>query len=133
MKIVIVLDRDLPHGLFANAAAVLAFSAARKIPDGVGEDVEDADGSIHPGITRLPIPILMCEREEMKGLRARASELENIGCIDFCDVAQRSKQYEEYTALMREKSGAELSYLGLCIYGEAASVKRLTGYYPLAK
>jgi len=40
-----------------QTVAVLAFSASKHIPDGVGPDVVDADGGIHKGITAIPIPI----------------------------------------------------------------------------
>lgn len=132
MKLVIVLDRALPLGLLANAAAVLAFSASRSIPGGVGRDTEDADGEAHAGITQLPIPVLACETGQIKGLRDRARD-EGLLCIDFSDVAQRAKNYEDYAAELKSRSGSELAYLGLCIYGESDSVRRLTGNLGLVK
>ena len=133
MKVVIVLDRNLPLGLMTNAAAVLAFSVARHLPGGVGHDLEDADGSLHPGITNLPIPILACDAGQLGDLRVRAQALSEVGCVDFSDVAQRSKRYEDYAADMKVSRGSELRYLGLCLYGEPAAVKRLTGRFALAK
>jgi hypothetical protein len=133
MKIVIVLDKHLPAGLLANAAAVLAFSAARHLPGSVGCDLEDADGGIHPGITNLPIPILACEAEQLGDLREKAMFLPDVGCVDFSDVAQRSKHYEEYERSLQASRGSELKYLGLCLYGEPASVKRLTGHFALVQ
>ncbi len=133
MKVVIVLDKNLPAGLLMNAAAVLAFSAARHLPEGIGHDLKDADGSIHPGITNLPIPVLACDGAQLGDLREKAQAIPNLGCVDFSDVAQRSKRYEDYAASMRASIGSELNYLGLCIYGEPSSVKRLTGHFALAK
>jgi Protein of unknown function (DUF2000) len=133
MKVVIVLDKNLPTGLLTNAAAVLAFSAAHRLPGGVGRDLEDADGGIHPGITNLPIPILACDGGQLGDLRAKALSLPGMGCVDFSDVAQRSKRYEEYAAFLMASKGSELKYLGLCLYGEASSVKRLTGHFALVK
>jgi len=131
MKIVIVLDRALPLGLLANAAAVLGFSASKAIPDGVGRDVVDADGGIHKGITRVPIPILACDGDLLPGLRQQAAETEDVECIDFCDVAQRAKRYDEYAARLEHCKNPELSYLGLCIFGDPAMVKRLTAHLNL--
>lgn len=133
MKVVIVLDKDLPAGVQANAAAVLAFSVSRQLPEGVGCDLEDADGSRHPGITNLPLPILACESGCLRSLRAKAQALPQIACVDFPDVAQRAKRYEEYEASLKATRESELSYLGLCIYGEPASVRRLTGNLSLVK
>lgn len=133
MKIVIVLDKKLPTGLLANAAAVLAFSTAQHLPGSVGQDLEDADGGIHPGITNLPIPILACDGEQLGALREKAHALANVGCVDFSDVAQRSKRYEEYAGFLKASRGSALNYLGLCLYGEPSSVKGLTGHLALVK
>ncbi len=132
MKIVIVLDRELPAGLLANAAAVLAFSAARHLPGGVGHDLWDADGGLHPGITNLPIPMLACERSGLEVLRQRA-QAQGVGCIDFSRTAQRAKRYDEYEDALKAMKGSDLEYLGLCLYGEAVAVKGLTGHLPLVK
>lgn len=133
MKIVIVLDQSLPVGLLANAAAVLAFSASKYVPDGVGHDVADAEGGIHLGITQIPIPILACEGERLVELRKQAAAAEGVTCIDFCDVAQCAKRYDEYATTLKHHKGSELKYLGLCMYGEPAPVKRLTGHFSLVK
>jgi hypothetical protein len=133
MKIVIVLDKDLPVGLLANAAAVLAFSAARHLPGGVGHDLVDADGGLHPGITALPIPVLASEADRLVELRTLAQSLPGVGCVDFSETARRARRYEDYEAALGGAKASELKYLGLCLYGEPASVKRLTGHLPLVK
>jgi len=133
MKVVIVLDRNLPVGLLANAAAVLAFSSAPHLPGSIGPDVEDADGGVHPGITNLPIPVLACESECLRELRAKAAGLPGVGCVDFSSVAQRSKRYEEYAGLLGSTRSQDLAYLGLCLYGPATELKRLTGHLALVK
>jgi len=132
MKIVIVLDPELPLGLLANAAAALAFSASPAVPDGVGGPVLDAQGGLHPGITRIPLPILACGRAQLSELRRRAVA-EGVACVDFCDVAQRARGYEAYAAELARRPEAELSYLGLCLYGDAKAVQRLTGQLPLVR
>jgi hypothetical protein len=133
MKIVIVLDRNLPAGLPVNAAAVLAFSAARHLPGGVGQDLEDGDGNLHQGITNLPIPILASEPERLVALREEVRSMPGVGCVGFSDVAQRSKRYEDYAAALKASTGADLRYLGLCLFGDVAAVRRLTGHFPLVK
>lgn len=133
MKIVIVLDRDLPLGLLTNAAAVLAFSAARHLPGSVGHDLEDADGDLHPGITNLPVPILACPGEDLSELRRKARTFEGVRCIDFSQTAQRAKRYDAYEATLKATKALDLTYLGLCLYGEPASVRRLTGHLALVK
>lgn len=133
MKVVIVLDRELPVGLLANAAAVLAFSAAPHLPEGIGPALEDADGSPHAGITNLPIPVLASSAGQLAELRAQALALPGVGCIDFPDVAQRAKRYEDYAADLSAARETDLSYLGLCIFGPPAAVRHLTGILTLIR
>jgi hypothetical protein len=131
MKIEIVLDRALPLGLLANAVAVLAFSASKNISDGVEQEVVDADGGIHKGITKIPIPILACDGSLLPGLRLQAAATEGVECIDFCDVAQRAKRYDEYVAKLERSKNPGLNYLGICIFGESAKVKHLMAHLSL--
>lgn len=133
MKIVIVLDKKLPVGLLANTAAALALSVAKSLPDAIGPDARDADGTIHPGITKIPIPILGVDREELRKIRMQAIETGDIDYIDFSDVAQRSTRYEKYTELLGRTNEADLTYLGLCIYGADSSVNHITGSIPLLR
>lgn len=133
MKVVIVLDKDLPVGVQANAAAVLAFSASGRLPGAVGCDLVDGDGSLHPGITNVPLPVLACEEEGLRALREKARSLPQVACVDFPDVAQRARNYADYEASLGAAREADLRYLGLCIYGEPSSVRRLTGHLALVK
>jgi len=49
VKCVIVIDRDLPPGLAANAAAALGMSLGAQVDGLIGPDVADADGVVHRG------------------------------------------------------------------------------------
>jgi hypothetical protein len=131
MKIVIVIDRALPAGPAANAAAALAFSVSPSMPDCVGGEVRDAGRQIHPGITNIPLPILCCGSEELAALRREAVGREGLACVDFSDIAQRSKNYADYAKSMGAASPEAIGYLGLCIFGEDAAVRSLTGSLPL--
>ena len=131
MKVAIVLDRELPPGLSANAAAVLAFSLSPLLPGCLGDAVPDGSGEEHAGITNIPLPVLAAGAEELRALRAAASRAPGTACIDFSDVAQRTKNYADYAAALRASPGESLAYLGLCIYGEDKAVRSLTGSLPL--
>jgi hypothetical protein len=133
MKVVIVVDKELPAGLLANAAAALAFSVSPSINGGVGADLEDAEGSRHPGITSIPLPVLGCGGSQLTELRDRARVIPEVTCVDFSNVAQKAKRYDEYAAALKAASPSQLKYLGLCIFGEPTAVKRLTGHLPLVK
>jgi hypothetical protein len=129
MKCVIVVDHSLPVGLLANASAVLAMSIGNKIQDIIGEDVLDRDGSLHRGITRLTVPVLKGDAERIRSLRDRLMNLEkgNLFFVDFCDLAQQSRDYGHYASRMRQTPSNGLNYLGIAICGPDKTVTSLTG------
>ena len=133
MKVVLVLNRDLPVGLLANAAAVLGFSVASHIPGGVGRDVYDADGALHQGITRVPLPVLATSPERLISIRNRAGSTDGVGFVDFVDVAQRSTDYAQYEALLGVTPLSAMTILGLCVYGSPEGVRTITGNLPLLR
>jgi hypothetical protein len=130
-----VINRDLPLGLLANTAAVLAASIGDKIKGLIGEDVFDADGSLHPGITGTPIAILSGDDELIRAIRQKLLEApkENLYFVDFCNVAQRSKVYDEYKANLITTPADQLSYLGIAMVGPNKQIERLTGNVALLR
>ena len=130
-----IIDRALPQGLIANTAAVLAMSLGKERPDLIGPDVRDADGTRHPGITAIVLPILTADSEGLKALRLRAEPQESsgLGLIGVTETAQQAKSYDAYEACLAGTPHGELRYLGLCVYGPASLVRSLTGSLPLLK
>ncbi|WP_371381190.1 DUF2000 domain-containing protein [Sporomusa aerivorans] len=136
MKLVMVIDKELPLGMIANTAAVLGISLSKMFQkDIVGPDVEDADGNTHIGITAQTIPILGGGREQIKELRDRLFDtaFADVTTIDFSEVAQRSLEYADYTGVLSRLSGPDLYYLGVCLYGPKKKVNKLTGNIALLR
>jgi hypothetical protein len=131
MKVAIILDRELPPGISANAAAALAFSVSPLLPGCVGSAVPDGSGDEHPGITNMPLPVLGASADALAELRKAASRAPGAACIDFSDIAQRAKNYADYAVALRNASPKDIAYLGLCVYGEDRAVRSLTGSLPL--
>ncbi len=128
MKCVMVIDADLPLGLIANTSAVLAMSIGKRMPELVGNDIDDAGGCVHPGITTIPIPLLKGDREKIRCLRDRAAdEPDSIFVVDFCDVAQSCNSYGDYTARLEKTPPGDLNYLGIALMGPKKQINRLTG------
>lgn len=129
MKCVMVVDQNLPLGLLANTAAVLAISIGDKVKDIVGEDVTDGDGTVHKGITKATVPLLKGDSDLIRSLRDRLLLMSNDGLffVDFCDIAQQSKHYEDYKNSIALVPSDELNYLGIAIYGQDKDVNKLTG------
>lgn len=129
MKVVMVIDKELPVGLIANTAAVLGASLGRLVDDLVGDDLTDADGNAHRGITTRTIPILGGTKEQLKAIRARLYEEEfaEVATVDFNNIAQRSLDYDNYGRLLAAVGSDALAYLGVCLYGPPKKVNSLTG------
>jgi len=135
VKIVIIINKELPKGLVANTAAVLGISAGKLFGDMVGHDNMDADGRMHRGITTKTVPILGGTKEEIKGIRDNlyGSDYTDTTVIDFSEIAQKSLDYETYTTVLANALSSEIDYLGICIYGPVKKVNKLTGYLGLLK
>lgn len=129
MKSVIIVDKELPLGLIANTTAVLGLSLGNRINNLIGPDIRDVNGKIHLGITTMPIPILGAARKQIKDLYSSvlSEEQSDLIAIDFNDIAQKSKTYEEYTMLLSNAEYENLQYLGICLYGPEKRINKLTG------
>lgn len=134
-KCVLVIDGALPAGVAANTAAILGITLGKRFPEIVGPDVADAAGRVHTGITGSPIPILKGDRALLHDLRERlyAEEFSGLLTVDFSDVAQRCRVYDEYISGAAAASPEEFTYYGLAICGDAKKVSRLTGSLPLLR
>lgn len=56
-----------------------------------------------------------------------------IGRIEFSDLAQGCKTYDEFTEKMQGVSETELNYLGIAICGAKKKVNKLTGSMALLR
>src|SRR5215831_7728611 len=83
LRTVIVVDRDLPMGRAANAAAVLAVSLGATHPDTPGPDLVDASGGRHRGLFPDGLPILAARGADMVRVRDAAAANPEILLIDF--------------------------------------------------
>ncbi len=129
MKCVILIDENLPLGLIANSASVLSLSLGKKVDGIIGNDLKDINNRIHIGITTIPIPILKSNKTQLKELREKLYDNKFNECIvvDFTNVAQRAKTYDDYAKLLSTTSQDELEYLGVAIYGPKKLVNKLVG------
>ncbi|MFF1874631.1 DUF2000 domain-containing protein [Streptomyces sp. CB03911] len=130
-KCAIVVDKELPAGLAMNTVAALSLSVGKFVDGIVGDDVKDADGRLHTGITAIPLPVLKADASELRDIVVRAAGATDVFLVDFTAVAQSSRSYDEYTRRTAEVPTAELPYIGVAVCGSKAAVNRLTGSLPL--
>lgn len=130
-----IIDERLPSGMIANTAAILGITLGKKLPEAVGADVTDQTGNEHLGIIKFPVPILKGNAKSIKALREKlyAPDFSDLTVVDFSDLAQSCKTYEEFMAKMAKTPEIELSYLGIAICGAKKKVNKLTGSMPLLR
>ena len=122
-KCVMVIDEELPLGILANTAGIMGITLGKHIPETVGPDVSDKSGNVHMGIIKFPVPVLKANKEKIRSIRAQLyqPEFSNLTVVDFSDVAQSCKTYDE------------LTYYGIGICGSKKLVNKLTGNLPLLR
>jgi hypothetical protein len=131
-RCVIVVDQDLPPGLAANAAAVLALTLGAREPALVGPDLVDADERVHPGLFPAGLPVLKAPPDRLVALRAGADEA-GVGVIAMPRFGQQTNDYDEVRAAVARTPAAELRFAGVALYGDRRPVGRLTGNLPLLR
>lgn len=134
-KCVIVLDERLPLGIIANTAAILGITLGKAMPEVVGADVTDKTGREHAGIIQFPVPILKGDTESIKFLRERLYEPEfsDVTVVDFSDLAQGCKTYDEFIEKMKDAPERDLNYFGIAMCGVKKKINKLTGQMPLLR
>lgn len=130
IRSVVVVDRDLPKGLAANAAAVLAITLGARTPELIGADFEDGAGGAHPGLMATGLPILGASAAELAGLRAVA-RARDLLVVDLPAAAHTTTDYDVF----RDEVGRapELQYLGVLISGPKRAVRSITGQFALLR
>lgn len=134
-KCVMVIDEGLPLGMIANTAAIMGITLGKKMPEVVGADVTDQSGREHLGIIEFPVPILRGTRPDIKQIREKLyqPEFQDLTVVDFSDLAQSCKTYDEFMEKMGRVSESDLQYLGVAICGSRKKVNKLTGNMPLLR
>ena len=134
-KCVIVVDENLPLGVIANTAAILGITMGMKMPDVVGNDVLDLEVNPHMGIIQFLVPILKGNTKILNKLRTKLFEMQfsELTVVDFSDLAQGCKTYNEFTHKMANTSESRLNYIGIAVCGNKKQINKLTGSMPLLR
>lgn len=134
-KCVLVIDSTQPTGIIANTSSVLSITLGQQLGSIIGQDVYDKQGEKHPGITQIPIPILGASPEKIKEIRRQLLTLpaEDMVIVDFSDIAQKSRTYDQYENVMRATDENDIRYIGIAIYGDKKVINKATGNLSLIK
>lgn len=134
-KCVMVIDEGLPRGLLANTAAIMGITLGKKMPEVVGADVADQSGREHLGIIEFPVPILRGSPESIRQMREKLYQLDfrDLTVVDFSDLAQGCRTYDEFVEKMGQIPESSLQYFGVAVCGPKKKVNKLTGSMPLLR
>lgn len=134
-KCVMVIDENLPLGIIANTAAIMGITLGKELPEVVGRAVYDKTDNKHSGIIEIPVPILKGNTENIKAIREKLydTEFSDLTVVDFSDLAQSCKTYDEFVEKMKDIPEADLKYFGVAICGSKKKVNKLTGSLPLLR
>ena len=107
----------------------------KEMPEVVGANVTDQSGNQHLGIIEFPVPILKGTPEVIKEIREKLyqPEFQELSVVDFSDLAQGCKTYDEFIGKMAETPENILQYFGIAICGPKKKVNKLTGSMPLLR
>lgn len=133
MKIVMVVNKELPLGLIANTTAVLGITLGKVRQEIVGDDCVDTDNQIHKGITKTTVPVLATDGDGLKQIYRKCSEADKVELIDFNRIAQSCRDYEEYKSKLAKANTEKIDFSGLCLYGNPKQIDRITGSLGLLK
>jgi hypothetical protein len=125
-RCVIVINRDLPLGNMANAAAVLALTLGQRHPALVGDMLEDSDGLRWPGLIPIGISVLAAGEQELSELlhQPQAAQLDRIL---FPLDGQQTTDYAAFRASVAARPSHQWRLLGVALAGEKKAVRKLTG------
>jgi hypothetical protein len=131
-RCVIVVDKELPAGRAANAAAVIALTLGKRHPQLAGTDLVDRSGHAHPGLIPIGIAVLAAPAPDLSTIRHKALR-DGIDVVDFPREGQQTIDYVELGARVRELSTDEIHYVGVGLYGPRKAVGRIVSRFSLLK
>jgi hypothetical protein len=131
-RTVLVIDRELPIGLAANAAAVLALTLGALEPDLAGEDFTDGSGEPHPGLFPAGLPVLAADAPGLWAVRKQARK-QSVRVVDLPRAGQQTNDYETFRRTVAGTPEPDLRYLGIALHGPAKLIRSLTGGLPLLR
>ncbi|MFG2827017.1 DUF2000 domain-containing protein [Streptomyces sp. NPDC048434] len=133
LKWVIVVDDALPAGRQANAAACIAASAGKQLPELVGHDGEDAGGFRHPGLPWAGCSVLAADTATLHGLRSKAAEKADVLIIDMPEPAQTARVYDQYLEQLAGTKADDLTYCAVSLIGPRNRIDKLVGKLSLLR
>ncbi|BAN27625.1 putative uncharacterized protein (plasmid) [Caballeronia insecticola] len=124
-RCVIVVDEALPAGRASNAAAVVAFTLGQRHSHLVGAPLLERDGTAHPGLIPIGIPVLKASALQLSELRQKS--LAHCDVVDFPVQGQATTDYAMFLDAIQTHADDALQYLAVGLIGPKNRVSKLVG------
>ncbi len=128
-RCVIVVDEALNPGKASNAVAVVAFTLGQRHSHLVGAPLRESDGTAHPGLIPIGIPVLKATTQQLSELRQKS--LAHCDVVDFPVQGQATTDYHAFLDAIQAVPGASLQYLAIGLVGPRNRVGKLVGGFSL--
>ncbi|MCE1253514.1 MAG: DUF2000 domain-containing protein [Anaerolineae bacterium] len=129
-RVVIIVDKNLPPGRAANAAAVIALTIGARHPALVGAPLLDLSGFAHPGLIPIGLSVLSADPDELPLLRRKALAAD-CDVVDFPVEGQLTKNYQTFMQAVSCVASEDLSYVGLALIGRKKEISKIVGHLNL--
>lgn len=127
MRLAVVLDRRLPPGPAANAAAIVAGGLSA----GFGPAVIDADGNAHAAIL-WNLVVLKADSSGRLAKLLNAAHADSVKAVAFSSRGRElSNSFSSYEREIRAASTADLEIVAVALYGPEETVRALTRSFSL--
>ncbi len=131
-RCVIVVDKDLPVGHAANAAAVVALTIGHRHAALVGEAFADASGVTHPGLIPVGITVLSAPGNDLSEIRRKALEAK-CDVVDFPREGQQTTNYQAFREATAMADSQTMKYLAVALVGGKKEVSKIVGHLALLR
>jgi hypothetical protein len=129
-RCVIAVDKNLPSGRAANAAAVIALTIGARHPQLVGCPLIDASGEVHPGLIPVGITVLAADVKDLQTIREKGL---SVGCdiVDFPVEGQLTKDYPTFCNAVMQIETESINYAGIALIGDNREIRKIVSHLKL--
>lgn len=134
-KIVIILDNQLESWMALNVVGHLSVSLGALIDsDLMGrEELTDASGVKHKGISKYPIVVLSARKDKLAQALANARTIPEIYVGDYPKEMLDTAHDDELCQVIALKESDKMDYLGVLLFGASEPINNITRKFSLWK
>jgi hypothetical protein len=123
-KIAVVVRNDLPVWQKLNMTSFLVSGIAARVPDSIGRDYEDADGTAYLPMFGQPVLVFEADAHELRRTYDRARSRELTFAV-FTDDLFATGNDDDNRAAVKAVAAADLALAGIALRADAKQVDKV--------